>query len=292
MDSGYGKWYVVLVVTMFLWATFFPGSKHLSETISPLTLSFLRYFFAVIALVPFSLARRVERADVSRLVGLGALGIAGFTFLLYSGLARSTASSSSIIVNSQAIFVAFLSPWLIKEHFTKRRIAGALVGVAGLVLVITNGESLGSIVSEEYFIGDMLLICAALAMGIYSIYMKGYVSKYGSTTATFYTMVFGLAILTLALVGYGAAPELGDLTAPQWAIAAYIGVVPTALVYIVFNYSLRIVGVVNATAFKLLMPIFAVMLSIALLSEEATVAMLVGLALVIGGIFTIQSTRH
>lgn len=292
MDLRYGKWYAVLVVTMFLWATFFPGSKVLTETVSPLTLSFLRYLFAVIALVPFSLTRRVDRGDVPRLVGLGALGIAGFTFLLYSGLARSSASSSSIIVNSQSIFVGFLSPWLIKEHFTKRRLLGALVGTIGLVLVITNGQAVGSIVREDYFFGDMLLLCAALSMGIYSIYMKGYVERYGSTTATFYTMVFGLVILTLALVGTGGASELAELDGRQWAIAAYVGVVPTALVYIAFNYTLRIVGVVNATAFKLLMPIFAVALSIALLSEEATVAMLMGLALVIGGIFTIQSTRH
>jgi len=294
MDApeSFAKWRIYLIIIMFLWATFFPVSKYLTGSLSPLTLSFLRYFFAILVLVPLSLKGRVEKSDIFKLFLLGAVGIAGFSILLYEGIARSTASSSSIIVNSQAVFVTFLSPFLIGERFTQKRIFGAIVGVVGLVLVVTNGVGLTEIVKKEYFFGSILLICASVSMGIYSIYMKRLVEKYGSNTPTFYTMAFGTILLTLVLGISGAYSELAMMSTQQWAIAAYIGIIPTALVYVAFNRSLRHVGVVNATSFKLLMPIFAVGLSMTFLNESITRYIAVGFILVLSGILTIQSSSH
>lgn len=294
MDApgSFTKWRIYLIIIMFLWATFFPVSKYLTGSLSPITLSFLRYFFAILVLVPLSLKERVEKNDIFKLFLLGAVGIAGFSVLLYEGIARSTASSSSIIVNSQAIFVTFLSPFLIGERFTQKRIFGAIVGVVGLVLVITNGVGLTEIVKKEYFFGNILLICASVSMGIYSIYMKGLVEKYGSNTPTFYTMAFGTILLTFVLGISGTYSELAMMGAQQWVVAAYIGIIPTALVYVAFNRSLRHVGVVNATSFKLLMPIFAIGLSMAFLNESITRYIAVGFILVLSGILTIQSSSH
>jgi len=96
----------------------------------------------------------------------------------------------------------------------------------------------------------------------------------------------------LGLLLSGAYNELAMMSTQQWAIAAYIGIIPTALVYVAFNCSLHHVGVVNATSFKLLMPIFAVGLSMTFLNESITRYIAVGFILVLSGILTIQSSSH
>ncbi|MHC1604694.1 MAG: DMT family transporter [Candidatus Methanofastidiosia archaeon] len=290
-------WYIYLTIIMFLWATSFPASKFMTSTIPPIVLSFLRYFFAVLVTIPFVLGKKLkkkqlQREDVFLYFVLGLIGIAGFTFLLFTGIKLSTATSSSIIVNSQVIFIAFLSPLLIGEKFSQKRVIGALIGICGLTLVIANGEDISSLIKRDYFVGDILLILASIFMCIYSIYMKGLIKKYGSLVSTFYTMIFGLLVLLACVIVTGKIDCLLRLDAKEWIIAAYIGAVPTAFVYIAFNKSLKIVGVTNATSFKLLMPVFAIMLSVLLIGEKITSFITLGLILIILGILSIQSTQH
>jgi len=64
--------------------------------------------------------------------------------------------------------------------------------------------------------------------------------------------------------------------------------VATALVYPLFNLTLRSAGVVRAVGFKLLIPVFGIVLSYLLLGERPQVLTLVGAAVVIGSVYMIQ----
>jgi len=320
-----GLWTVLLVAVMFILATVFPATKSLTGELSPLWISFFRYFFGVLPLVPLYLLQRravasherqggrdgrqdgaegrprdrrtgTEQASALRrdrwLMGLlGIPGIAIFSICLTFGIKLSTAYNGSLLANSQPIFTTLLAPLIIKEDFSGLRLAGSLSGVVGVALVVAGGgrlDTLGSLVTQRFFWGNLILVGGALSISIYTILLKRYVIRYGGFVPTFLSMLAGAAALfVVALVVLGRTPFRG-VQGSQWLTLLYIGVVGTALVYPLFNLALKAAGVIRAVGFKLLIPVFGIALSCLLLGERPGVLTYVGAAVVIGSVFMIQ----
>jgi drug/metabolite transporter (DMT)-like permease len=287
-------WPVLLIFVMFILATVFPATKHLSKDISPATIAFFRYFWGTIPLIPFFIVenRRNRRAlnyrDVLVMFGLGVLGIALFSICYNFGLKLSTAYNGSLLINSQPIFTTLLAPLIIKEDFSGVRIVGALAGVAGVYLIVAGGLRLGDILTHEYFWGNLILLGGALSISIYSILLKRYVIRYGGFIPTFLSMLSGAVALLVAAIIIDGNRFFQGITPRSWSLLIYIGVIGTALVYPLFNLALKATGVVRAVGFKLLIPVFAVALSVFLLGERPGLFTYVGAAVVIASVYLIQ----
>jgi drug/metabolite transporter (DMT)-like permease len=287
-------WPVLLIFVMFILATVFPATKHLSKDISPATIAFFRYFWGTIPLIPFFIVenRRNRRAlnyrDVLVMFGLGVLGIALFSICYNFGLKLSTAYNGSLLINSQPIFTTLLAPLIIKEDFSGVRIVGALAGVAGVYLIVAGGLRLGDILTHEYFWGNLILLGGALSISIYSILLKRYVIRYGGFIPTFLSMLSGALALLVAAIIIDGNRFFQGITPRSWSLLIYIGVIGTALVYPLFNLALKATGVVRAVGFKLLIPVFAVALSVFLLGERPGLFTYVGAAVVIASVYLIQ----
>jgi drug/metabolite transporter (DMT)-like permease len=287
-------WPILLIFVMFILATVFPATKHLSGEISPATIAFFRYFWGTIPLIPFFIVenRRNRRAlsypDALAMVGLGVLGIALFSICFNFGLKLSTAYNGSLLINSQPIFTTLLAPLIIKEDFSVVRTLGAVVGVVGVYLIIAGGLRLGDILNHEYFWGNLILLGGALSISIYSILLKRFVIKYGGLVPTFLSMLSGTVVLLVAAVVITGKQFLRGITLGSWPLLIYIGVVGTALVYPLFNLALKATGVVRAVGFKLLIPVFGIALSVILLGERPGVYTYVGAGIVIASVYLIQ----
>jgi drug/metabolite transporter (DMT)-like permease len=302
-------WTILLVVVMLILATVFPATKSVTGDLSPLSISFFRYFFGVLPLVPLYLVERRRivtgggnpevgarqrlalRRDRWSLALLGIPGIALFSICLTFGIKLSTAYNGSLLANSQPIFTTLLAPLIIREDFSALRLAGSLSGVVGVALVVAGGGSLGTLsalVTQQFFWGNLILVGGALSISIYTIALKRYVIRYGGLVPTFLSMLSGSAALFVAaLIVLGRTPFSG-VHGSQWLVLLYIGVIGTALVYPLFNMALKSAGVVRAVGFKLLIPVFGITLSYLLLGERPAVLTYVGAAVVIGSVFLIQ----
>ena len=288
-------WPILLIFVMFILATVFPAVKRLSRSVSPFTIAFYRYGFAILPLSPIFVVenrrRHVFRSgrDVLAMFGLGALGIAVFSTCLTIGLKMSTAYNGSLLINSQPIFTTLLAPLIIKEDFSLLRIIGALFGVSGVYFIVTGGPH-GGFLTHEYFWGNLILLGGALSISIYSILLKRYVIKYGGFVPTFLTMLGGTVLLLIAVVVFTANGLFRDITPGSWLLLIYIGVVGTAFVYPLFNLALKAIGVVRAVGFKLLIPVFGIALSVILLRERPGLFTYAGTAIVIASVYLIQRT--
>jgi drug/metabolite transporter (DMT)-like permease len=298
-------WTVLLLVVMFILATVYPATKSLTGELSPLRVSFFRYLFGVLPLVPLYVVerRRLTTSDgrAERLASLrrdrwlmgllGLPGIALFSIALTFGVKLSTSYNGSLLVNSQSIFTTLLAPLIIGEDFSTLRLAGSLAGVVGVGLVVAGGgsfDSLGSILTQRYFLGNLILVGGALSISVYTILLKRYVIRYGGLVPTFLSMLSGAAaLLVVSMVALGPNP-LEGIRGRQWLILLYVGVVSTALVYPLFNLALKSAGVVRAVGFKLLIPVFGIALSYLLLGERPRILTYVGAAIVIGSVHMSQ----
>ena len=147
---------------------------------------------------------------------------------------------------------------------------------------------MGDLVTHEFFWGNLILLGGALSISIYSILLKRYVIRYGGLVPTFLTMLSGTVILLAAALFVSGGEVLRALTIDSWFLLIYIGVIGTALVYSVFNMALKAAGVVRAVGFKLLIPVFGIILSVVLLGERPGVFTCIGAAIVIASVYLIQ----
>ncbi len=287
-------WPLLLLAVMFFMATVYPATKRLSAELSPLAISLLRYGLATLALLPWfprelRRQRRLPSAgELALLALLGLLGVALFSFCLTAGMKMSTASSGSLLTNSQMIFTTLLAPLIIDEKFTPRRLAGALLGLSGVALIVTGGRLGAALLRQEYFLGNLVLTGGAVAVSIQAILLKRFVIRFGSFLPTFLTILAGSLVLAAGVLATSGFRQLGTLSPMGWLLAVYIGLAGTALVYPLFNAALRGYGVVRSVGYKQLIPVFGILLAWLLLGERPGWPTLAGAALVIGAVLLIQ----
>ncbi len=278
-----------------VWGSFHPISKHLmSRGLSPLIMSFLRFFFAVLPMIPLFVAELKKNVkpgwkDVAVLCCFGSFGVSGFSLLIYYGLEMSNATSSSILVNSQPLFASVLSALILKEKFTLKHLFGVIIGLFGITLVVTRGNFSALSLSNTYVLGNLLCVLGAISISVFYIGLKKYVKRFGSTIPTFITIAAGTVILfAVALAGGAEFGVLYSVSWKDWLWIVYIGVLATAITYIIFNRALHAIGVIRSTGFKFLVPVFGAILSILFLGERANAAVYVGIGIVLVAILFIQ----
>jgi drug/metabolite transporter (DMT)-like permease len=121
--------------------------------------------------------------------------------------------------------------------------------------------------------------------GLYSVHGRGARDSQGYTFSTF--LVVGGVSLALAPVLEVATP--GALwIEPTWnglGLALFMGMISTALSYILWNATLRRIRASQGGVVQLTVPVLASAMGILLLGEHLTATLLLGAAAVLAGIY-------
>lgn len=284
-------WSLVLIGAMGAWASFYPFATLIQGTIDPFLLAFLRFFFAALAIMPLMVVRRSfvlpPKKEWLPLLIVSFFAIAP-TAITVIGIKYSNSIVGAILVNTNSLFVALLAPFLIGERMTKGNFFALLIGFMGMACSVLNGHSLATLVNSEYFFGSMLLLVSSIFSALYGMYAKKYVHTYGGLYVTFLTVAIGSILLAIFLFFHGGFSELPSLPPKTVFFSLLIGVVATAIPYVLWSSSLRHHHVNVATSFKLLIPVFATLYSFIFLRETFTVWMFIGLVLTSVGIYLVQ----
>ncbi len=290
-------WYAALMFVMIVWATVYPVTKMIVSNVDPLLISFLRYLLGIVPILPFFIREikrnniKIEKRDLVEMTFLGLLGVTAFALFLFYGIQLSTASNGSLLANTQPVFTTLLAPLLISESLSFSRLLGAVIGFVGISLVVTGGNFTEFNLLQGHFLGDMLLILSAFSMGVYSILLKKHIGNYGGLLPTFITMLSGTLFLVFPiLIVEGGFGSILHIRLHDWFLLLYIGVVGTALVYLMFNSALKKIGVIRSVGFKLFIPVFGVFFSVLMLGEKPGVFVITGALIVIGAVYFIQKT--
>ncbi len=295
MINKFRFWPPVMVVVMIIWATFYPIIKYVVVDMDPLVLSFYRYFLGFIPLTPFfisELRKQSQKPKPGEIVSISLLGFIGITLFsvgLFYGIKLSTAINGALLTNTQPIFTAILGPVLIAEALSKRKIAGVFVGITGMILVVTNGNFTTFEMEGTAVIGNLLLIGASLLLSLYSMLIRKYAIKYGSIIPTWISMLSGTFFILIINIFRGQSPaQLLTLPTLSIVLVLYLGIIGTSLTYLIFNKALIHMPVTTATSYKLLIPVFGLVLAVIFLGEQPGIATLIGIFVVVSSVYIIQ----
>ena len=267
------------------WATNIILGRHLRDEIGPLALTAGRYIVsAIVFALLLSRAPKQERRvgnDLLPLIAMAATGIVLFAPMLYFGLRFTTAINSTLINGTGPLLTALFAAWLIHEPYTRRQLAGALVAVAGVAVLITGtspepGAALG------LNPGDVIVLAAAAVWGLYSVAGRRATRQRSPLSATAISTYMGLPVLVAAaLVEQYTIPVVYS---PRLAlITVYLGVVPAALGFSMWNAGVKKLGAGGAMVFYNTLPLYGALLGYLLLGERLSVAHGAGGVLIIAG---------
>ncbi len=262
----------------------------ISWSTSPfITIALYRLALASLILVPFVLVNRavvlaLSRKEVLGMMGVGAILATHFTLWIGSlkleGVSVSVASSV-ILVTSHPLMVGLLSHFILKERLNAWMALGIGLGFSGVV-VIAFADSAARSAS---LVGDLLAFLGGVAAGFYFLAGRRLRQRIPLLAYAFVVYVTATAVLFLyALVLRESLVPVGDVPREMILFLA-MAVIPQIGGHTLYNWSLRWVPAPVVSLSLVGEPIGSSLLAWVLLNQVPGIAVGVGGALALAGIY-------
>jgi drug/metabolite transporter (DMT)-like permease len=294
---------LLMTLPPLLWAGNAVVGRLMVGQVPPLALNGLRWALVLLILLPLAwrallpLSRIRERWRYLALTGL--LGVGLFNALQYMALVTSTPINVTLVAASMPVWMLAVGSIFFGEHPSRRQLAGAALGLVGVVLVISRG-SWQTLAQVQLVPGDLYILAAIIGWAFYSwllarppAHMQGARRPDWNWAGFLLVQVlFGSAAAGLFAGGEqlaGAAP-----IAWSWGVAAallYVAVGPSLVAYYCWGRGVAEGGPALAAFFNNLTPLFAALLSAWVLGERPAWFHAVAFTLIVGGI-AISATRR
>lgn len=260
-----------------IWGGAFPMLRVAAPAFGPVALIGVRVAIAAVVLLALLRARGELVARARPLFVLAMLNTAiPFTLFAYASLGV-TAGTASLLNATTPMFGALLAYLWLGERLGALQVLGIALGFGGIALIVWQGVGAQGP-------GAGLAVAAGLAGA----------ALYGAAASYARRRLAGADALVVAtgcvcgaaLVMVPAAaltwPEQGP-GALAWGCAAGLGLVCTALAYVLYFRLLPRVGAARAVTVTFLIPVFGVLWGAALLGEPLTWTLLLGSVVVLVG---------
>lgn len=289
----------VAVLCCLLWGSAFPAVKagyallHVAKADMATQMLFAGWRFlgaGLILLVLTLLSRRsiaLPRRRIASVVGLGFVQTTLQYVFFYIGLAHATGVKSSIMNGTGAFFSVILAHLLYaSDRLTVRKVAGCLLGFAGVLVVNLGGKGLDF---EFTLLGEGFVVIAAFVLAAASIWGKTLSQALDPMVMTGWQLAIGGA--GLLAIGEIAGGHLSGFDARSLALLIYMAGL-SAAAFALWSLLMKHNPVGMLAVFNFLIPVFGVLLS-GLFLREPVLAWknAAALVLVCGGIWLVTRKK-
>ena len=239
----------------------------------------LRYGLAgmlLLALVRGRLPRlTVEQA--MRVLGIAAIGLAGFNVFLIAAVRETDAATVGAIVGCVPVALALLGPVLESRPLSARLIGAASLVAAGAATVQWSGARLS-------LLALMLSLGALACEAAFSLVAAPLLASLGPRAVSTYACLFATPLLFLAAVVVDREHAVPLPSGEEAAALLYLAVMVTATGFALWYASIERLGVDRAGLFAGVMPISALVTAAAIGASELTSVRLLGTIAVGAGV--------
>ena len=277
-----------------VWASNMVLGRMLKDSIGPVSISAARFLIAAAIFYVILRQQPVEERrignDFWKLTAMAVTGIVLFSPVLYLGLRYTTAVNSTIINGLAPLLTGLLSVWLIQEPMSGRQAGGAMLALAGVLLLISGG-SLSFWQSASFNIGDLIVLGAVAIWALYSVISSKVMRSRTSLATTAISTFIGLPVLwVFALWELQHFPVTIDLKLVL--VTLYLGIVPAAGGFYAWNAGVRRLGTGGAMVFYNTLPLYGAALGYLFLGEPIGLHHAAGgLLIAAGGIWAASKGR-
>ena len=267
----------------------------------PLTLNFVRWLLAALLLAPLGWHAlrdwRVIKRSWPYLLAIGSLGVGAYNAFQYLALTTSSALNVTLIAASTPLWMLAVGALGFGQRVATQQLAGAALSLAGVLLVVSRGHW-QTLAQVQFAPGDGYVLVAALAWAVYSWLLvqppawlrpppRATLQAWGWAGVLLVQILFGLLAAGTAAVGEAVITVHAPVDWGSrwlWAALLFVAIGPSIVAYRSWGLGLVLGGPTLAAFFANLTPVFAAVLSAALLNEAPRGYHALAFGLILAGI--------
>ena len=272
-------------ITVLIWGTTFISTQILLDYLAPTEILFIRFIIGYLSLT-ICCPHRLKVTDKKHellFIGAAFFGLTLYQFLENTALTYTTANNVSIITTLAPFFTALASSMFLNDKAPKKQFyLGLCISIIGVVLI--------SYLPDDNIklnpIGDILALLSAFMWAAYSVFTKkisdaGYSTLEATKRIFFYGLVFMLPLLLFT----NPQHELSMFANPTiWGNLLFLGVCASAICFVTWNYSIKLLGAVKSSVYIYLIPVATIITSAIFLNQPLTFRTIIGVSFVLTGL--------
>ena len=280
-DRPGGLVLLAFVTTVLLGGANFVAVRFSNAELPPFWGAAARFGLAAFFLVALGVVVRAPFPRARALLGAtlyGVFGFGAFYALAYVGLQEAPAGLASVVLSSAPLATFLLAVAQRQERFRWRGLVGAVVAVAGIVIMF--GAPGASGVSMATF---LVLVGAAVAASEANVIIKWFPKAHPVTTNAVAMLAGSAMLLALSLVT-GESQVLPVRTA-TWTAFGYLVALGSVGLFVLYLFVLKRWTASRASYAFVLFPVVALSLGAWLEHEPVTPSLALGAVVVLAGVY-------
>ena len=291
-SKGVWRFHVIALITQLIWSTTFVSTKTLLiHGLTPDNIFIYRFTLAYFGMLIFAHKKLFANSlkDEFMLFLAGLTGGSLYFITENTALRFTYATNASILISTTPLFTMAISAIVFKTRLKKSMLIGSLVALAGVVLVVFNGNTSWEVAP----IGDILVIVAALCWAVYSVIMKCLGDRnYPPLFITRKVFFYGLASMVFYLPFTELSLDLHLLTEPVVCFnVLFLGIVASLICFAIFTKVVDVIGPDKAANYIYLSPLGAIVTAVIFLHEPITWMAICGAIATILGVVIVEKTK-
>ena len=265
-----------LVTVTIIWGGGFVASDMALESLRPFQIMAIRFLMASVLMGAASIRelKGINFKELQAGILMGTALFVGFAFQIV-GLQYTTPSKNAFLTALNVVMVPFISFILLRKKISRKSIAGAAMAIVGVgLLSLEKNMSLS--------MGDALTLVCAVGFAFQIFFTSEFVKKYRAVVLNFIQMLTAVLLSAACLFLFG---ETDFLVTPQgWLSVLYLGVVSTALCYLLQTASQKYVDETKSAIILSMESVFGTLFSILILHEQVTLRMVCGCIIILAAV--------
>jgi drug/metabolite transporter (DMT)-like permease len=282
--------WAALATVYVVWGSTYLAIMVAIRTLPPLLMSSGRFLLAGALLYAFAARRGAARATLRH---WRSAAITGALLLLVGnggvawGEQRIDSGVAALLVATTPLWIALLDRVFAGRRLSLTRIAGLLVGFAGVVFLVgpVGGASIDAI-------GALACLVAPFAWAVGSVYARGAAAPDDLLLGSAMQMLAGGALLAVSGLGAGEAAQVQMPSLASLGAVAYLVVVGSLVAYSAYVWLLRSAPLSIVSTYAFVNPAIAVALGAAFLGEPLTQRILVASVAIVASVALIVVARE
>jgi drug/metabolite transporter (DMT)-like permease len=269
-----------------LWSFAFVAGKIGVTDWPPLILLTARFSLAgILILGIFALRSEAWSLSWRDTLVFAILGVANNALYLglgYTGLQTVSAGLGGLIVSANPVFTAGLAAVFLGESLTWRKVAGLLLGIAGVSFIVWHRMSVGT----DSLHGILFSLASLASIVVGTILFKLLAPKGSLWIGNgVQNLAAGIVLLPIAF----AFSDIGDIVPSTRLLGAFAFLVlgGSITAYLLWFHLLKVCGATAASAYHFLMPPLGMLFAWIILGEHVELRDLLGIVPVALGIYLV-----
>lgn len=269
------------------------STRSVSDDVPAGTLALLRYAIGLLVLVVplcFSRLMRFSRKDFLSITFLGILQFAVLMLLMNFALERLSATICALVFSTMPIFTFCFAVVGQLESYSKKRLTGAALAVAGIIWVLNSSSVPDIPARSDSLFGYFALVAATLTGAITTLFYRPYLQRYPALPTC--SLAMGASVVFLIIFCLATSqPLIPSLPIFKWGYVVFIGL-SSGIGFFCWLWALSAMEASKVATFQVMGPVTAAIIELIMTHKLPSFSLILSLMMVASGLYLVMQSRQ